>query len=252
MIKHINLGSKKPSRVDRNIVISQPMFFPWLGFLELVKCADDYVNYHDVDFSKGSFSNRVQLKGPSGSVWMTVPLRLKDSPSKKINQVLVDNRKNWKKKHLDQLDNLYKNAKYHDLLMDLVGGIYEEQFLTLSDIAWKTCLELFNYFRLSTDLSIHNIVELDIKGSSSERVLELVTHLRGNNYISAHGGLSYLNHESFTEKHIEVSYINYSLTEYTQQNGEFNPYVSSLDAIANLGPSATQLLNPTTTPWRLL
>ena len=44
------------------VVISQPMFFPWVGMFEQIALADVYVHYDDVQFSKGSFTNRVQLK----------------------------------------------------------------------------------------------------------------------------------------------------------------------------------------------
>ena len=35
-----------------NVVISQPMLFPWVGMLEQVRLADSYVHYSDVQFSK--------------------------------------------------------------------------------------------------------------------------------------------------------------------------------------------------------
>ena len=44
------------------VVISQPMLFPWVGMFEQVALADVFVHYDDVQFSKGSFTNRVQLK----------------------------------------------------------------------------------------------------------------------------------------------------------------------------------------------
>ena len=44
------------------VVISQPMLFPWVGMFEQIRLADVYVHYTDVQFSKGSFVNRVQIK----------------------------------------------------------------------------------------------------------------------------------------------------------------------------------------------
>lgn len=44
------------------VVISQSMFFPGWVLLEQLKLADLYVFYDDVQFSKGSFTNRVQVK----------------------------------------------------------------------------------------------------------------------------------------------------------------------------------------------
>ncbi|MFX8397163.1 WbqC family protein, partial [Acinetobacter baumannii] len=54
--------------------ISQPMLFPWPGFFEQLMLADSYVDLVDVQFSKGSFTNRVQLKFPQERRWLTVPL----------------------------------------------------------------------------------------------------------------------------------------------------------------------------------
>ena len=58
------------------VVISQSMFFPWVGFLEQLKLADVYVFYDDVQFSKGGFTNRAQVKANDGVKWMTVPLQV--------------------------------------------------------------------------------------------------------------------------------------------------------------------------------
>ncbi|NBX37756.1 MAG: hypothetical protein EBR10_11170, partial [Planctomycetes bacterium] len=49
------------------IVISQSMYFPWVGFLEQMSLADIFVVYDDVQFSKGSFTSRVQAKTAAGS-----------------------------------------------------------------------------------------------------------------------------------------------------------------------------------------
>ena len=58
-------------------VISQPMYFPWVGMFEQVRLCDIFVYYNDVQFSKGSFTNRVQIKAPNneGFKWLTVPLK---------------------------------------------------------------------------------------------------------------------------------------------------------------------------------
>ena len=50
-----------------NIVISQPMYFPWMGFFQQIAIADVFIFYSDVQFSKGSFTNRVQIKTSNGT-----------------------------------------------------------------------------------------------------------------------------------------------------------------------------------------
>ena len=57
------------------VVISQPMYFPWPGFFELVATADVFVHLDDVQIADRGFTNRVQLKGAQGITWLTVPLK---------------------------------------------------------------------------------------------------------------------------------------------------------------------------------
>ena len=49
---------------------------------------------------------------------------------------------------------------------------------------------------------------------------------------------------------IAVEYLHYRKTPYRQLHGEFSPYVSILDLIANVGQSGLQYIHSTTLPWR--
>src|SRR5436190_13002705 len=82
----------------RVVVISQPMLFPWVGMVEQASLADVFVHYDDVQYSKGSFTNRVQVKTAAGSTWMTVPLlgvRLGDL----ISDLVADDARDWRGAH---------------------------------------------------------------------------------------------------------------------------------------------------------
>ena len=77
------------------IVISQSMYFPWKGYLELISLADIFVIYDDVQFSKGSFTNRVQIKSPNGKQsWLTIPMEGLKS-GQKINEIFLKNINTW-------------------------------------------------------------------------------------------------------------------------------------------------------------
>ncbi len=84
------------------VVISQPMYFPWVGMFEQIRLADVYVHYGDVQFSKGSFTNRVQIKTAQGIKWLTVPL--KDvSIGQVIDEVRINASVDWRRQHMDIL-----------------------------------------------------------------------------------------------------------------------------------------------------
>ena len=49
--------------------------FSVAGYIELISSADIIVMYDDIQFSKGSFTNRVQIKGSNGKFWLTAPIK---------------------------------------------------------------------------------------------------------------------------------------------------------------------------------
>src|SRR4051812_38504716 len=133
--------------MTRRVVISQPMFFPWAGMYEQIKLADVYVHYDDVQFSKGGFTNRVQVKSPTGSTWLTIPLeglRL-DQP---INDVRISNKKDWRAGHAGILRACYAKAPYFRDMMDLVDEVYIQPGDLLVDIAKASLMAGCRYFGL--------------------------------------------------------------------------------------------------------
>jgi len=228
------------------VVISQPMLFPWSGFFELIGCADVFVHLDDVQFSTGSFTNRVQIKHSSGIKWMTVPLKGKGK-FQKIGQLEAAGT-DWKVKHrelvaqsLSKAPHLMEALELFDLvygresLIDLLIGSVENSSLLLNSSFPKTWVR-------SSDL--------EVAGSSWERVLGIVKAVGGDRYVTAHGALNYLNHEEFERSGVGVEYVQYSKTVYSQLNGSFTPYVSILDPLANLGSGSREIIKPKTTAWR--
>ena len=57
------------------IVISQPMYLPWIGLFNQLKHAQLFVHFDDVNIPQGrSFVTRVQFKTNKGSKWLSVPV----------------------------------------------------------------------------------------------------------------------------------------------------------------------------------
>jgi hypothetical protein len=233
------------------IVISQPMYFPWIGMFEQIRLCDTYVHYDDVQFSKGSFTNRVQIKTNSsrGFNWITVPLRNNQLGST-INKLEIDNRKNWQNQHLELLKQVYRKAPYFTEMIDIVVELFDGNFVTISDLSKKSIDLIVNYFDLTENKSFYISSALAIEGKSSERVCEIVRHLNGTHYITGHGAKNYLDHLIFENAGIRVEYMNYLKLHYPQLYGDFNPYVSILDLIANTGKEGKQYIISSTKYWK--
>lgn len=232
-----------------NIVISQPMFFPWVGMFEQMRLADIYVNYDDVQFSKGSFTNRVQIKTAYGSKWLTVPLK-EHRLGQCINEVKVDMSKNWQSKHFDQLAQAYQAAPFCEDMLALVEAVYEDSYSTIGQLAYASMIKSCQYFGLDAGRRFVQVGDLAVHGTSSLRVRDIIIALEGSRYVTGLGARHYLNHGIFEESNIRVEYMNYNKIPYPQLHGTFTPYVSILDLIANTGSRGIDYISSQSIYWK--
>jgi hypothetical protein len=231
------------------VLISQPMYFPWVGFLEQLSLADIYVVYDDVQFSRGSFTNRVQIKTATGSKWLTLPIT-DFKLGKRVNEVMLDSSKNWRGNQQQQLEQAYKSAPFSKTMLSIVKSVFENDCSNLSTIAQFSTQALANFFGISSKQRILWSSQLNIYGKGSERVLNIVKSLGGTTYITGHGARNYLDHSAFEKSGVTVQYMKYRCTPYAQLHGEFNPFVSALDLIANCGRDGKKLIQPSTVYWK--
>ncbi|SFS05912.1 WbqC-like protein family protein [Dyella sp. OK004] len=231
------------------VVISQPMLFPWVGMLEQIRATDVFVCYPDVQFSKGSFVNRVQIKTAQGVRWLTVPLANLHL-GQRINEVGIDYQRHWRQDHLQLLAEAYTAARYRDDMLDLVKSVYGHDHENIGSLSASSQMALCRYFGLDHQREFKSSETMGIGGSSSQRVLDIVQSLAGGTYLTGHGASHYLDHELFEQAHVRVEYMNYAKIPYPQLHGEFTPYVSALDLVANVGPTGIDYIRPRSIYWK--
>lgn len=233
------------------IVISQPMLFPWVGMFEQIRLANVYVHYSDVQYSKGSFVNRVQIKTSVGTRWLTVPLK-KLQLGQRIEDVRINDQTNWRQKHLSLLQQAYADAPYVQEMIELVNSVYYGRYETIDQLSEATIIAICRYYGLNEGRTFVDVRTLNISGRSSQRVLDIVLALGGDVYVSGLGALQYLDHQLFDENGVNVQYMNYRKTPYPQLHGEFTPFVSILDLIANQGEAGLKYICSGTVDWKEL
>jgi hypothetical protein len=223
------------------------MYFPWVGFMAQMALADVMIWLDDVQFSKGSFTNRVQVKTPTGRNWMSVPLVGKG------NRVLI--------RDLATTDNTTP-IRHKALLRNTLGkAAYGKEMLQAFEAAWTPQAPLVDTLIQSAEVMADAIglplrrtlraSEMNIAGSGSERVLALVKSVGGDKYITGHGARKYLDHVAFDDGGVGVHYMDYGPVPWPQEHGTFTPYVTALDLIAYIPADARQShLAPRTLAWQ--
>ncbi len=230
------------------IVISQSMYFPWVGLLEQIKLSDIFVHYDDVQFTRG-FYNRVQVKNSKGIQWLTVPLQAHHRATN-IDKVLVDNSRDWREEHRKLLTQCYRSTPYFSDMMSVFDEAHSTNATTLSDVSRNSIISLVRYFGLEEGRRFICSSSLNVPGRSSERLVAICGKLQASTYVTGHGARNYLDHELFESSGVKVEYLNYLKMSYPQANGDFTPQVSALDLITNCGRDGAKFICSGTTSWK--
>jgi hypothetical protein len=231
-----------------NIVISQPMYLPWIGMFEQLNLSDIFVHYDDVQFPQGrSFINRVQIKTKDGVKWLTVPIDKKNS-GKLINETLISYNENWREKHMSIIRQSFLKSKFKNDVLEIVEKIYSKQFDTISELNIYAFELIANYFDYLKDFVLSS--SLDINSNSSQRLLDITNALNGKKYITGLGALKYVDYSIFEDEKISLEYMKYNLNIYKQQFLNFTPYVTILDLIANEGKGGINYVSSKSIYWK--
>ena len=81
--------------MSRVLAAHQPNFLPWLGLFHKVGQADVWVLADDVQYSRGSLTNRNRIRTASGWQWLTVPVLTRGRGQQRICEVQTQPDGDW-------------------------------------------------------------------------------------------------------------------------------------------------------------
>mgnify|MGYP003585779158 CR=1 FL=1 len=209
------------------VTAHQPSYLPWLGYFQKIMKSDIYVFLDSVQFEKNSFTNRNKIKTPQGSVWLTIPVLTKDHTKLTINEIQIDNRQDWKRKHLNAIFLNYKKAPRFEYCYSKLEVLYQSQSQLLSEICWEHLNFWLN--ELGINKKVVRSSQLPITSKKSELILDLCRYFGAHHYISGVLGRNYLTEDIFRQAGIHIEYQDYHHPIYPQLWGEFIPYMSIID-----------------------
>jgi hypothetical protein len=223
------------------VVILQPSYLPWLGFFEQLHRSDVFVIYDDVQYDRGGWRNRNRIKTAQGVQWLTVPVRVNFREHPLIHEVLIDNGKDWRRKHILSIKQNYSKAAYFREYI----GMFEAGYSRV----WEHLLELNMYFVEQCarclglgDKKIIRSSTLGIKGGRTEKLIAICETLKADLFYEGAAGMGYIDDRHFAAHGIKVEYQEYKHPEYEQLYGQFVPYLSIIDLLFNHGPESLDVL----------
>jgi hypothetical protein len=219
--------------------IHQPQFMPWLGYFDKILGSDIFVFLDNVQFKKNEFQNRNKIKTPQGWMWLTVPVSY--TYPERIDEVKINNRIGWRKKHVRTLAINYQRAPYFHDLFPAVERFYAADSEFISEVNRESVLLLLGMLGMHKKTQIASALG-DFPEEPSERLAAICESLGADTYLSGAGGRNYLDLRPFNNRGIAVVFQVFIHPVYPQLYGDFIPSLSLLDLLFNCGLDSLNIL----------
>ena len=214
------------------VAIHQPEYLPWLGFFKKMMNVELFVFLDDVQFRKKGWQNRNRIRINDGTTLLSIPVHTHSYP--KINEVTIDNEKNWSIRHKKSILYNYARAPYFDEIKDFVESIFEKKFQYLVDLNTEIIKFIMNELEIKSKIVFSSELEISKKGSG--RVLDICKAVGADHYITGtFWAESNLRVEEFKKSNIDVEFQKFQHPIYKQIHGEFIPEMSIIDLLFNEG-----------------
>jgi hypothetical protein len=215
------------------VSIHQPNYIPWIGYFYKIHKSDIFVFLDDVQYIRKGYINRNRIKTHQGVSWLTIPVENKGNYGCNINEMKIRNDMNWKENHLRNIEMNYKKSDYFNDFYSVFKDCLNKNYDNLSELNIGIIKTICRLFDIKTEIILSS--ELDIKETSTERIISICKLIGANKYLSGSGGSKYQDGKMFEDNSIQLVYSDFKEKQYKQLWGDFTGSLSVIDYIFNCG-----------------
>jgi hypothetical protein len=149
--------------------------------------------------------------------------------------VEINNDMPWREDHMTKILGSYSNARYFSLYRDYFENLYKKEWKMLFELDFETTKKTMEW--LGINIPIIKESELNVRGESNQRLINVCRSLGADTYVSGTGAKAYLDEKLFEKNNLKVEFQNYAQTPYHQKFSKiFIPRLSIIDTLANVDP----------------
>lgn len=210
----------------------QSNFAPWRGYFDFIADCDLFIYHDDLQYTKGDWRNRNRIKTEKGLAWITAPVRYL-TVSQTIEETPIDYTQDWIGRLERRLEASYRKAPFFASYGAPFMAILKLKHETISQLNVAVNAWIMATFGITTPVRMSR--EFAPAGAKTARILGILKQAGADVYLSGPAARDYLEEARFAENGIRLEYKSYDYPPYPQQFGAFEPRVSVLDMIFNLG-----------------
>lgn len=215
--------------------IMQPYFFPYIGYISLIKHTDLFILLDTVQFIRHGWIERNRmLKQNEGWQYISVPLK-KHHQKDCIKDMYINNEKQWKDKIIAQLEH-YKKAPYYNEVFNLLQNIFAKEYEDIVALNLACLEKVCEYLKISCEIKVFSKMNLIIEEvkEPDEWALNICKVIpRVTEYWNPPGGMPIFNRAKYNKENIILKFQQINLSSYPQWrwNKVFEEGLSILDVM---------------------
>lgn len=222
------------------VAIIQSCYIPWRGYFAMIARCDAFIFLDSVQFTRRDWRTRNRIKTPQGPLWLSVPVRQKGRYHAAIDAMELAE-PGWAVQHLRSIAANYRRAGHFDAVFPALEAAYAQAAAQpmLSAANQELTAALCRLLGIATpllrDIDLLPRARLEALDPTA-RLVELAAAAGARSYLSGPAARSYLDEAAFAARGMAVEWMDYAgLPAYPQLWGEFDPALSVVDALLNLG-----------------
>ena len=223
--------------------IMQPYFFPYIGYISLIKHTDEFMLFDPVQFIHHGWIERNRILKPfdknkktvPGENWqyVSVPL-IKHSRETLIKDVKINNEIDWRNKLINQLCCYKKRAPYYEDVMKVIKKGIDIQTDSIVELNRNILQEICYYLGIDTKITVFSEENLTIKTPNAPDEWALnICLAKGNmnEYWNPPGGMNFFDGTKYEKAGINLKFQQVKLEPYIQRIGYFEAGLSIIDVM---------------------
>jgi hypothetical protein len=223
------------------ISIHQSHYLPWLRYFDKIARSDVFVLLDDIQFNRNGWQNRNKVKGPGGSVLLTVPVLQHFQQS--LAEVACNPSVAWQRKHWRTIEQLYGKAPFFSRYAPGLQAFYQKSYSRLVDVNE----DMLRWFLAELGIKTRLIVSHDLAVGeiATARLVAMCQQLGAAEYLTGAYALgAYLDPQAFHQAGIGLVMQEWHSPEYVQQfaGAGYLPDLAIVDLLLNHGPGALNIL----------
>ena len=234
------------------VAMHQPNFLPWLGFFYKFAVADLMVICDTLAFSKGSYTQRVNIKTCAGPRWLTLPVLHTGTVGEAILNLRCGGRPDWRLRLTEALRGNYLASAHYESFAREIGELILSSEDNLAQFNYCLIRYLSDKLNVQTPVTFSSSLHVPPQANATDWIIAVAKCVGADSFLSGSGGAKYQHEEGYSRDGVRLVYTDFTHPVYPQLHGEFVSGLSAVDLLFNCGPDAGAILRGSGTRGRQL